>query len=254
MARSLAEVLHYFIPEAEDVEPARRAARALPLCAVPLGERDVVRAAHVWNLGVEIARLGGQVVLVAPETGDGALWPAPGRGPVGMELVLTRADGPAALLAAARRLAEKRSVETAEGGLLLVRLPPGWIDRAPERAARFERALLLVTAEARDLAAASALAGRLLRVTPDVALGATIHGVRRVAEAAHAFERLALDVERRHGRGLRSYGLLMDDLHLYRSIVSRRPVGISHPHSPAARTLREVAELLLEDAREPALG
>jgi hypothetical protein len=221
---------------------------------VPLGERDVLRAAHVWNLGVEIARLGGQVALVAPETGDGALWPPPGRGPVGMELVLTRADGPGALLGAAQRLAQARAAEAPDGGLLLVRLPPPWIDRSPECAARFDQALLLATAEERDLAAASATAGRFLRAAPELALGAIIHGVRRVGEAALAFERLALDVERRHGHALRSYGLLVDDLHLYRSIVSRRPVGLSHPHSPAARTLREVAELLLEDAREPALG
>lgn len=254
MARSLAEVLHYFIPEAEVASPASRAGRRLPLCAVPMGERDVVRAAHVWNLGVEIARLGGQVVLVAPETGDGALWPAPGRGPVGLELVLTRADGPAPLLGTACRLAEERGCGAAGGGLLLVQLPPAWIERTATSAARFEWALLLATAEERDLAAAGALASRLLQASPDLALGATIHGVRRVGDAARAFARLAGEVERRHGRALRSYGLLVDDLHLYRSIVSRRPVGISHPHSPVAKALREVAELLLEDVREPVLG
>ena len=253
MARSLAEVLHYFIPEDEMPPLERGTGRRLPVCAVPLGERDVVRAAHVWNLGVEIARLGGQVVLVAPETGNGALWPMPGRGPVGMELVLARVDGPATLLGEARRLAAKRANGPPEGGLLLVRLPPDWIERMPDRAAFFERALLLATADERDLAAATRLATRLLRAAPDLTLGATIHGVRRVGEAARAFARLAGEIECRHGRTLRSYGLLVDDLHLYRSIVSRRPVGISHPHSPAARTLREVAELLLEDAREPAL-
>jgi len=254
MARSLAEVLHYFIPEADAPTSAPADTPRLPLWAVPLGDRDVVRAAHLWNLAVEVARLGGRVVLLAPEASDGALWPAPGRGPVGMELVLARVDGPAALLGEAGRLAAERGVDAAEGGLLLLRLPPGWIERAPGSAALFERALLLVAPEERDLAAASVLAGRLLRAAPDLALGATIHGVRRVGEAARAFARLAEEVERRHGRGLRSYGLLVDDLHLYRSIVSRRPVGLSHPHSPAARTLREVAELLLEDAREPALG
>jgi MinD-like ATPase involved in chromosome partitioning or flagellar assembly len=51
---------------------------------------------------------------------------------------------------------------------------------------------------------------------------------------------------------LLSYGLLVDDLHVYRAIVSGRPVGLEHPQSPAARALRDVARLLLEDTRSDA--
>jgi MinD-like ATPase involved in chromosome partitioning or flagellar assembly len=42
----------------------------------------------------------------------------------------------------------------------------------------------------------------------------------------------------------------MDDLHVYRSIVARRPIGLEHPQSPAARALHDVAGLLLDDAME----
>ena len=37
----------------------------------------------------------------------------------------------------------------------------------------------------------------------------------------------------------------------HRAIVARRPIGLEHPQSPAARALRDVARLVLEDARIP---
>ena len=43
--------------------PTQRPA-ALPILAVPIGDRDVVRAAFAWNLVVEIARLGGSSTLL----------------------------------------------------------------------------------------------------------------------------------------------------------------------------------------------
>jgi MinD-like ATPase involved in chromosome partitioning or flagellar assembly len=47
---------------------------------------------------------------------------------------------------------------------------------------------------------------------------------------------------------VQSYGLLVDALHVYRAIVAQRPIGLAHPQSPAARALRDVAQLLLTDA------
>ena len=60
MARELGDVLHYFLDERPG-DPEMSAARAPPnsappMIAVPLGASDVVRAAFVWNLAVEIAR------------------------------------------------------------------------------------------------------------------------------------------------------------------------------------------------------
>ena len=81
----------------------------------------------------------------------------------------------------------------------------------------------------------------------------TIHGARRISDAERAFDRLA-DVASRHLRRTPvSYGLLVDDLHVYRAIVARRPIGLEHPQSPAARALRDVAQLVLEDARKSAI-
>jgi MinD-like ATPase involved in chromosome partitioning or flagellar assembly len=51
-----------------------------------------------------------------------------------------------------------------------------------------------------------------------------------------------------------SYGLLVDDLHIYRASVAHRPIGLEHPQSRAARALRDVAQLLLDDAQDPGLG
>jgi MinD-like ATPase involved in chromosome partitioning or flagellar assembly len=66
--------------------------------------------------------------------------------------------------------------------------------------------------------------------------------------------RLARAARRNLRCDLCSYGLLVDDLHVYRAIVAQRPIGLAHPQSPAARALRDVAELLLGDAREKRLG
>jgi MinD-like ATPase involved in chromosome partitioning or flagellar assembly len=46
----------------------------------------------------------------------------------------------------------------------------------------------------------------------------------------------------------------ISDLHIYRAIVAQRPIGLEHPQSRAARALRDVASLLLADAKDCALG
>ena len=85
-------------------------------------------------------------------------------------------------------------------------------------------------------------------------LGVTLHGVESIAEARNAFDALAQRTESETTRPLISYGLLVDDLHVYRAIAAQRPVGLAHPQSPAARALMDVARLLYEDARSRVLG
>jgi hypothetical protein len=237
-------------PPARTLRPA-----ALPIVAVPVGERDVVRSAFVWNLAVEVSRLGASAALVAPASAEPSpIWPEPGPGPVGAELVLAPAEGLAQLHRAALDVAVARAADSTDGGLVLVRVPPAWLGRAVDGRALLRWVLLFSSTERLELLETYGLAKRALATSHQARLGVTIHGARRVAEAQRAFQHLA-DVAARHlGRELASYGVLLDDLHIYRAIVARRPIGLEHPQSRAARALRDVARLLLEDAREMALA
>jgi len=257
LARGLADVLHYFIPE---VPPPKRedaeapAPYGVPVLGVPLRDGDVVRAALLWNLAIELARLGPQATIVAPAVDDAtSLWPDPGQGPLGTELVLTFAEDLAELASAVTDVAATRREESVEPGLVLVRLPPGWLGKGATVQPFLRRVLLFASPDRRDLVEAYCLAKRCFAFGAEC-VGVTIHGARSVTEAEQAFLRLARTSERHLGRPLTSYGLLVDDLHVYRSIVNRRPIGLTHPHSPAARALQDVARLVFADVRGGALG
>ncbi len=228
---------------------------ALPIVALPIGERDVVRAAFAWNLAVEIARSGASATLLAPDDTDPSpLGPETGPGPVGAEVVLSASAGLEELNRAALDIAVSRAADSTDGGLVLVRVPPAWLDGATQARSLLRWVLLFASTERRDQLETYALVKRVMRTRADARIGVTIHGARQIAEAERAFQHLA-DVAARHlGGTLASYGLLVDDLHVYRAIVSRRPIGLEHPQSRAARALRDVAGLLLEDARKLAVA
>lgn len=278
MPRELGDVLDYFLPSSgragngapgpsavpERSVPAVRPGpgerpAALPIFAVPIAERDVLYAAFTWNLAVELARLGAQATVLTPP-GAEALWPEPGPdsppGPMGAELMVREAADLGALNRAALDVAVTRAADAGPGdaGIVLVRVPTEWLTRPGEARALLRRVLLFSTAERRDLMDTYALAKRVLTTHSQSSVGVTIHGIRRVADAESAFLLLA-DVASRHlGRELASYGMLVDDLHVYRSIVARRPIGLERPQSRAARALRDVARLLLADTREAAVA
>ena len=262
MPRDLGDVLHYFLPEADPASgasslglqssPARALERpaALPIVALPIGERDVMRAAFAWNLAVEIARNGASATLLAPrDAGSAPLWPEPGRGPVGAEVQQVRAESPGALARAALDVAVTRAADADEGGLVLVRVPPAWLRGTSDARALLRWSLLFASSDPRDLRETYAQTKQLLSGDPERRVGVTIHGVTRVDEAQRAFERIAGACVKHLNYTLVSYGLLVDDLHVYRAIVARRPIGLEHPQSRAARAMRDVAALLLEDAR-----
>ena len=275
MPRDLEDVFDYFLPGAGVPDPetlkyasppvasesastprprARRPA-ALPIIALPMGDRDVVRAAFAWNLAVEIARLGAHATLVAPDHPEGAsLWPSSGRGPIGAELNLVSVTNLRELNHAALDVAVSKAADSTDGGIVLTRVPLSWTHQPADSRALLRWVLLFASPESRDLQEAYRLAKHLLRSAPATRIGLTIHGARRISEAEDAFTRLAGTAFRHLGQSVVSYGLLVDDIHVYRAIAANRPIGLEHPQSRAARALRDVARLLLDDARKHSVG
>ena len=259
MARELGDVLHYFIPDTEAPPPqeplCEPSGAPLAIVAVPVGERDVVRAAFVWNLAVEMARLGADATVIAPgDEASESLWPQPGRGPLGAEFLPTFVPNLPTLASRALEVAKSRGAGSRSGGMVLVQVPPGWLDKATDGDPLLRWTLLFSAPEAGDLQETFALARRLLFAVPGVRVGVTIHGVRSIDEARRAFDLLVSALEPELRERLMSYGLLLDDLDVFRAIVNRRPVGVIHPQSRAARALADVAALLLGDAAVPAFA
>ena len=279
MPRDLADVLHYFLPELEEGEgvaeanaPTPEASEApalpatestdrgptpppLPVLGLPIGERDVVRAALAWNLAVETARLGASTTLLVPDCDRGSpLWPEPGVGPLGCELLFCPAKDLKGLYETAAELASRQARQARRGGIVFLRIPPDWLAEEGTGGEPMRWMLLLSGARPRDLDDTAGLARALCARHPALELGVTLHGVESIAEAREAFDVLARRTEAESGRPLISYGLLVDDLHVYRAIAAQRPIGLAHPQSPAARALMDVARLLYEDARSRVLG
>jgi hypothetical protein len=252
LPRDLNDVIHHFLPGEPNGSAKPERPAALPIIAIPIGERDVVRAAYAWNLAVELARRGASSTLLAPAGAEPSpLWPEPGRGPVGAEVVLTDAADFGALNLAALDIAVSRAADSSDGGVVLVSVPPAWFEDANDGRALIRWVLLFASTESQDLQDSYGLAKRIAHANPDARIGVTVHGVRRISEAQRAFDHIADVAHRRLAIPLTSYGLLVDDLHVYRAIASRRPIGLEHPQSRAARALRDVARLLMEDTRMP---
>ena len=253
MPRDLADVLHYFLPDVDDAgEPSPA---SLPILGVPIGDRDVVRAALAWNLAIETARLGGSALMLAPAFDEGSpLWPEPGIGPLGTELVLCPATDLESLYAAATDLARSRAQGTRHGGIVFVRIPPAWLATVETKPSPIQWLLLLTSSNRRDLHEAYDLAKTMQAANPHAEVGVTIHGVRTVSEARAAFEYLSRTSREQLGLAISSYGLLVDDLHVYRAIAAQRPIGLAHPQAPATRALMDVAQFLYDDARSQSDG
>jgi hypothetical protein len=246
LARELGDVIHYFL---EDTRSGGEAAES-PLLAFPIREKEPVRLAFVWNLAVELARSGVRPSLVVPEASSVRdLLPAPAVGGVlAPELVLSQAR-------TLRELAQDSRIPrpAREDGLRLAIVPAEWVQG--EGGVRLlSWTLLFATPDPVDLEATLGLAGRIAAAEAGAEVGVTLHGVESVAEAEAAFRKLAGRFEAERGRPLRSYGLLLDDLLVYRGVVERRPVVLSHPQSLASRALADVARLVLGDARASAPG
>lgn len=245
MARELADVLHFFLDDA----PPRAALPAAPVLAVPLAEGDALRASFVWNLAVELARGGARPVVAVPGGAryGAELLPDP---PLGGLLAPEVSRAPAGDLAALAALVGR--LRRRARGPVIALVPPAWLGPAGGGAPLLAWTLLFARPEPDGLATTAALAERLAAAAPDGRVGVTLHGVSTVAEARGAFERLAgLSGPALRAR-LWSYGVLLDDLDVYRGLAEGRAVGLARPQSRAARALADVARLLLDDAHASA--
>jgi len=252
-------VFHYFIPDDEAPAPPAPSAQPnlapLAVVAVPTGPSDVLRAAFVWNLAVEMARFGAATAVIAPgDESSESLWPRPGRGALGSEFIPTSVRNLSALASTALEVAKSRGEDCRNGGMVLVQVPPKWLGRAAERDPLLHWTLLFSGPEPRELEKTLALVRRLFSATPEGRVGVTMHGVGSIEEARKGFDALVAAVELELRPRLVSYGLLLDDLDVYRAVVNRRPIGVIHPQSRATRALADVARLLLGDAAAPALA
>ena len=241
MPRDLGDVLHYLLPEAGGPCPET------PLLAVPLLGRDLVRTALLWNLAIEVARQGARVTLVVPEGGGAIPWPEAGRGPLGVEVIEVAGDGPAELARTAEAAARPSGSRAQH--LVLSGVPAPWLTKGADAGALLRWVVCLARPDEHESDESLALLRAVVEQTPRAQLGATIFGVRSLAEARHSFEWLAARVERELERPLTSYGVLIDDVQLSRSIVTRRPVALAQPASSAARALADVASLCLAELR-----
>jgi len=265
-------------PRRRTPPPRRETSRApLSILGVPLGERDVVHAAYTWNLAVETTRLGGSSAIITPDLDRAApLWPATGSEPRDLAIIHCAARSLPELRQAASELAAERGKLARRGGIVFARIPPDWLagadlgadpelrtraatgaapgrDSAPAEA--WIRWLLVFTStRRRDMEATFERVSRWVQQRPGLEVGVTIHGVRQIAEARAAYDELAQTCTERLGVSLASYGLLVDDLEVYRSIAAARPISVAHPHSPATRALTDVARLLYGDARSRVIG
>ena len=175
MPRDLADVLHYFLPEVDSEvddgpenssattrrdrhDGGAKSASPLPILGLPIGERDVVRSALAWNLAIETARLGASTVVVTPSSDQGSpLWPEPGPGPMGTELVRCPATDLESLYKVAGELAHSRADRTRRGGIVFVRIPPAWLTPEAPLNPPVRWMLLLTSANRRDLKKAKRL-------------------------------------------------------------------------------------------------
>lgn len=234
--RDLGDVLHWFLDP--PAAPAAEDGGAPPgVFVVAIGARDVLRAAFAWNLAAALAERapGAALVTRAPQAG-GLRWP--GAGPA--RLVAVAAPEPAALAAAAREAA-------AGGAPVLTCIAPEALEVDAAVPAPGARSLLFATPEDVEHDTAGRRIDALRARWPAIAPGAVVHGVSDLAAARRAFERLAARTERRHGVPLASYGLLLDDLDVYRSVVEGEPLVRSRPAGRTARALRDVAGWMQRD-------
>jgi len=238
MARELADVLHHFLGEGS---PERAAPATLALLSEP---DDAFAVAVAWNLAHELARLGLAVAWVT-SLADEELLP-PDATP-GLTRLLCPAQDLSGLARAAGEAAAKLGGASRTASLVLVRVPPGWIGPGAAADELLGWTLQLGAPESRLRGDPIAVARRALAARPGARLGVAVCDVRTVREASLAFDALARECAGRSDAQLTSYGVVLDEAELYRSLLARRPLALLRPEARATRSVADVARLLRAD-------
>ena len=238
MARELADVLHHFLGEALPGE--RLDSASLALLAEP---DDALAVGVAWNLAHELARLGLNVAWVTSLADEELL---PQAATPGLLRLLSRAEGLPDLWLAAAEASAKLAAAQAPS-LVLLRVPPGWIQPSESAERLLGWTLQLVGPDSLAHERALRLAERVRHSQPAACLGVALHDVRSVHEAESAFTALDRAFSRRSDASLTSYGLLLDEAEVYRSLLARRPLLRMHPETRAASALADMARLLRAD-------
>jgi hypothetical protein len=238
MARELADVLHHFL--GDGLPGLRLDSASLALLAEP---DDALAVGVAWNLAHELAQLGLNVAWVTSLTEEELL---PQAATPGLMRLFSPAQGLPDLLLAAGEASAKLAAAHAPS-LVLLRVPPAWV--VPSEAAQrlLGWTLQLVGPDALAREHALRLAERVRHCQPAARLGVALHDVRSVQEAEGAFAALDRAFALHCEASLTSYGLLLDDAAVYRSLLARRPLARMQPETRAARALADMARLLRTD-------
>jgi hypothetical protein len=238
MARELADVLHHFLGDAPLGERLGPASLAL------LSEPDDAFAVGVaWNLAHELARLGLSVAWVTSLADEELLPPDATPG-------LTRLLSPTHELGGLSRAVVEAAAKLSASqlpGLVLVRVPPAWISAGAAADRMLGWTLQLSGPEFEQRREALRIAASVLEARRDARVGIALHGVRSIDEAEAAFGACLQEWSEHSRAALTSYGLLLDDAEVYRSLLARRPLALTRPGTRAARALVDVASLLRAD-------
>jgi len=238
MARELADVLHHFLGDGGP--GARLDSASLALLAEP---DDALAVGVAWNLAHELARLGLNVAWVSSLTEEELLPQGATPGPMRL---LSAAEGLRDLSLAAVEASAKLAAAHAPS-LVLMRVPPAWIEPGEAAERLLGWTLQLVGPDALARERALRLAERVRHSQPAARLGVALHDVRSVHEAESAFAALDRAFALRCEASLTSYGLLLDDAGVYRSLLARRPLLRMQPETRAASALADMARLLRSD-------
>jgi hypothetical protein len=271
MPRDLADVLHYFMPELTpdaatssvlrptatevDAPRTRRVSearpKALPIVAVPISDQQIVCASLVSGIADHIASLGGDATILTPSTPNSkCLFLRSSVPSQGARVQTSGADSLSSLFSAAVELSETRARDADAGGVVLVRIPPAWLRSAEDAGELLDWILLFSATDSRSLADTYSLAAWVLGENAGAEISVTIYGAPSQREAEEAFGALAQSVEQRLGLSVTSYGVVIEDLDVYRAILTGRALGQANPQSLAAGGVREAAKLVFERAQK----